>query len=254
MLNSYAPALELSELKSLSNESDVLPPVICYHRLCYQIFTMKNLLKRIKKKSEGQRAGEKKNQEELKLLMDRSQSYLTDTVMLQSSSWISTCSSAGPSILPDICIICDKKNKYVKKKQERLRQFVVKQTQKTMENFVNERNDFCLQSLFTTSDMIAAEAKFHPSYYAEYICPKNKKQTQTPEETEYKHYELEAFQIVVANCHEMICKQTILKLQNLTAIMKNHLHKNGIETTSSTKKTLRRSIEDTFGNVHQRKP
>ena len=46
---------------------------------------MKNLLKRIKKKSEGQRAGEKKNQEELKLLMDRSQSYLTDTVMLQSS-------------------------------------------------------------------------------------------------------------------------------------------------------------------------
>ena len=85
MLNSYAPVLELSELKSLSNESDVLPPVICYHRLCYQIFTMKNLLKRIKKKSEGQRAGEKKNQEELKLLMDRSQSYLTDTVMLQSS-------------------------------------------------------------------------------------------------------------------------------------------------------------------------
>ena len=86
MLNSYAPVLELSELKSLSNESDVLPPVICYHRLCYQIFTMKNLLKRIKKKSEGQRAGEKQNQEELKLLIDRSQSYLTDTVMLRSSS------------------------------------------------------------------------------------------------------------------------------------------------------------------------
>ena len=85
MLNTYAPVLELSESKSLSNESDGLPPGICYHRLCYQIFTMKNLLKRIKKKSEGQRAGEKKNQEELKLLMDRSQSYLTDTVMLQSS-------------------------------------------------------------------------------------------------------------------------------------------------------------------------
>ena len=252
MLNTYAPVLELSESKSLSNESDGLPPGICYHRLCYQIFTMKNLLKRIKKKSEGQRAGEKKNQEELKLLMDRSQSYLTDTVMLQSSSWISTCSSAGPSILPDICIICDKKNKYVKKKQEHLRQFVVKQTQKTMENFINEKNDFCLQSPFT-SDMIATETKFPPSYYVEYTCPKNKKQTQSPEVTEHKRYELAAFQIVIANCHEMICKQTILKLQNLTAIIKNHLHKNRLEITSSTKKNLRRNIENTFGNFLQRK-
>ena len=33
---------------------------------------MKNLIKRIKKKSEDQRSYEKKNQEELKLLIDRS--------------------------------------------------------------------------------------------------------------------------------------------------------------------------------------
>ena len=79
--------------------------------------------------------------------------------------------------------------------------------------------------------------------------PKNKKQTQSPEVTEYKHYELEAVQIVVANCHEMILKQTsLLKLQDLTAIMKDHLHKNGLEITSSTKKNLRRNIENTFGN------
>ena len=71
---------------------------------------MKNLLKRIKKKSEDHRADETKNQEELKSLIDRSQSYLADTVMLRSSSSISTCSSAGSSILPDICIICDKKS------------------------------------------------------------------------------------------------------------------------------------------------
>ena len=120
-IRSYAPVLELSESKSLSNESDGLPPDIYYHRQCYQIFTMKNLLKRIKKKSEDQRADEKKNQEELKSLIDRLQSYPTDTVMLRSSSSISMYSSAGSSILPDICIICDKKNKYVKKKQEHLR-------------------------------------------------------------------------------------------------------------------------------------
>ena len=46
----------------------------------------------------------------------------------------------------------------------------------------------------------------------------------------------------------MICKQTILKLQNLTAIMKDCLHKNGLEVTSSTKKNSRRNIENTFGN------
>ena len=65
----------------------------------------------------------------------------------------------------------------------------------------------------------------------------------SPEVTKYKHYELEAFQIVVANCHKMICNQTILKLQNLAAIMKDHLHKNGLQITSSTKKNLRRNIE-----------
>ena len=105
-----------------------------------------------------------------------------------------------------------------------------------------------MQSLVTTSDTIAADAKYHPSCYTEYTHPKNKKQTQNPEVTEYKRYELEAFQIVVSNCHEMICKQTILKLQNLTAIMKDHLHKNGLEITSSTKKNLRRNIENRFEN------
>ena len=110
---SYAPVLELPESKSSSNESDGLPPDICYHRQCYQIFTMKNLLKRIKKKSEDLTADEKTNQEELRSLIDHSQSYLTGTVMLRSSS---RCSSVGSSILSDISIFCDKKNKYVKKK------------------------------------------------------------------------------------------------------------------------------------------
>ena len=123
----------------------------------------------------------------------------------------------------------------------------MKQTQKTLEKFANKRNDFRMQSLVTTSDMIAAEAKYHPSCYAEYTHLKNKKQTQSPEVTEYKLYELEAFQIVVANSHEMICKQTILKLENLTAIMRDHLHKNGLEITSSTEKNLRRNIENAFG-------
>ena len=112
----------------------------------------------------------------------------------------------------------------------------MKQTKKTLEKFANERNDFRMQSLVTTSDMIAAEAKYHLSCYAEYTRPKNKKQTQSPEVTQYKHYELEAFQIVVVNCHKMV------------AIMKDHLHKNGLEITSSTKKNLRRNIEKTFGN------
>ena len=125
---------------------------------------------------------------------------------------------------------------------------MVKQAHKSSEKFANERNDFHMQSLVRTSDMIAAEAKYHPSCCAEYTRPKNKKQTQSPEVTEYKHYELEAVQIVVANCHEMIWKQTSLKLQDLTAIMKDHLHKNGLEITSSTKKNSRRNIENTFGN------
>ena len=98
-----------------------------------------------------------------------------------------------------------------------------KKNQKTFEKFSNKKNSFPMQSLVTTDDMIAAEAKHHPSSYAEYTRRKNKKHTQSQELTEYKHYELEAFQIVVENYYEMICKQTILKLQNLTAILKDDL-------------------------------
>ena len=35
--------------------------------------------------------------------------------------------------------------------------------------------------------------------------------------------------------------------------MKDHLHKNGLEATSSTKKNLRRNIENTFGNDIRKK-
>ena len=100
---------------------------------------MKNLLKRIKNNRGDDK---KKKQEELKSFIDCSESYFTDTVMLRSSSSISKCSSAGLFTFPDICIICDKKNKYVKKKRIRLRQYVEKETQNTLEKFANERNDF----------------------------------------------------------------------------------------------------------------
>ena len=254
-IRSYEPVLELPEAKFDGiGETDKLPRQLHYHRDCYQRFTMKTLLNRIKQKFQAKRTDEKRKQEELESLIDSSQTYVTsNTVTLRSSSSI-TSNSAGSPILPNICIICDKKNRYVKKKSEKMRQCLAQKKdskesciQKTLEKFSNERQDFRIQSLLSTTDLIAAEAKYHPTCYMEYTRPKGNKNNKQQDMSDYKKNELEAFHIVVTKCHEMMYNQTILKLVNLTNMMKDFLSKKGIEISISTKKNLRRNIENTFG-------
>ena len=248
-IRSYEPVLELSKVNI-----DGLPLELYYHRECYQYFTMKSLLKRIKEKKEVQKVQEAKNLKDLNSLIDQTQSYVTsETVLLRrsssaSNSLASNSSTTGSSILPDTCIICNTKVKYYKRERESLRLCIVKQPQTTLQRFATERSDYRMQSLLSTVDLIAAEAKYHPSCYVEYTRPKYKKKALSIETTEYKQCELEAFHIVIGHCHEMICKQTILKLNDMTTIMKDHLRKNGKEITNSTKKNLRSNIEKTFGN------
>ena len=90
----------------------------------------------------------------------------------------------------------------------------------------------------------AAEAQYHPSCCHDYTRPKNSgKKNNDHQYLEYKNVELEVFHLVITNCHKSIMHPTILKFQDLIAIMEEHLQKNKLMIANSTKKTLRQNIE-----------
>ena len=96
--------------------------------------------------------------------------------------------------------------------------------------------------MISTHDLIAAELKYHPSCYQEYMRPKRKLKQMDDVTVAYKRVELEAYHVVIKTCHEMICKENIIKMQDLSNIM------NGIKISNSTRKNLHRNIENTFGD------
>ena len=156
--------------------------------------------------------------------------------------------SLSSTLLSDSCIIYDKKLKYVKQKPECLRKCEVKKTQSTLKSYAAEKKDFRMLSMISTRDLIAAEAKYHPSCYQEYTRPKRKSKQMDDVTVAYKRVELEAYHVVIKTCHEMICKENIIKMQDLSNIMVNYLRMNGIKISNSTRKNLRRNIENTFGD------
>lgn len=81
----------------------------------------------------------------------------------------------------------------------------------------------------------------------EYTRPKSNKNNKQQEISDYKKNELEAFHVVVTNCHETMCNQTVLKLLNLINMMRDFIFKKGIEINISIKKNLCRNIENPFG-------
>ena len=196
---------------------------------------MKSQLERIFKKSE-------KMEDSLKSIIDKASDECTPNKPKKDSS-----SSFTSSLLPEICIFCSLDIKYKQRKPEYLRKCQVKQVREILEKYAKEKNDFNMISLLSTNDIIAAEAQYHPSCYQDYARPKDsRKKNNDHQYLEYKNVELEAFHLVITICHKSIMHPTILKFQDLIAIMEEHLQKNYLMITNSTKKNLRRNIEKSF--------
>ena len=61
----------------------------------------------------------------------------------------------------------------------------------------------------STNDLVAAEAKYHPSCYTDYTRPKKIRKTSsinTEENQEYKRIDIEAFQLAVEYCYNSMGK------------------------------------------------
>ena len=110
-------------------------------------------------------------------------------------------------------IFCDKEVKYVKRKSEFLRKFVVEQANSKMLQHAKEKNDFHLIVLALTNDLIAAEAQYHSSCCTEYTRPVTGKKV--IEKSVYQKLELEAFQEVIKHCYDIIFSPSILKFEEL---------------------------------------
>ena len=196
-----------------------MPIGVQYHRECYQKFTRKSQLERINKKSE-------KMEDSLISIIDKAVEFEIDECTPNKPKRNSSSSSTS-SLLPELCIFCSLDIKYKQRKPEYLRKCQVKQVRETLEKYAKEKNDFNMISLLSTNDIIAAEAQYHPSCYQDYTRPKNSgKKNNDHQYLEYKNVELEAFHLVITNCHKSIMHPTILKFHDLIAIMEEHLQKN----------------------------
>ena len=220
-------------------------PVLQYHRQCYQQFTHKSSLNELTKKHE-------KTKEKFQTIMQNISTYETDERSLKPKRTSS--SSSSSTLLPqDKCIFCDKTKKYISKKAENLRTCDLKQVKEKIEQCAKDKADHRIIALTSTHDLIAAEAKYHPSCYANFTRPKKNNVSSTSsgkcqETDDYKRVELEAFKIAVECCFNTITQSKVFKFQELLSIMTTHLRKKDLAITPTTRKNLRRNIEKCFGD------
>ena len=104
----------------------------------------------------------------------------------------SSSSSSNSIIFPNLSIFCNKDVKY-KKKLEQLRECAVKQVWEDLENCAKEKNYYRVISLVSIRDIVAAEAKYHPSCYTYYTRPKKLLKPKDNQSSEYKKLNLKPF-------------------------------------------------------------
>ena len=111
-----------------------MPTGVQYHRECYQKFTMKSQLERIKKKSVNM-------EDSLKSIIDEAVEFEIDECTPNKPKRNSSSSSTS-SLLPEMCIFCSLDIKYKQRKPKYLRKCQVKQVRETLEKCAKEKNDF----------------------------------------------------------------------------------------------------------------
>ena len=184
--------------------------------------------------------------------MQNISTYETDERSLKPKRKFS--SSSSSTLLPqDKCICCDKTKKYKSNKVGNLRTCNLNQVKEKIEQCAKDKADHRIIALISTHDLIAAEAKYHPSCYANFTRPKitsvqSMSSGKCQETDDYKRIELEVFKIAVECCFNTINQSKVFKFQELPSIMTTHLRKNDLAMTPSTRKNLRRYIEKCFGD------
>ena len=188
-------------------------PVIFYHRKCYQYFTMKSALTKI----EEERI---KQFEALKARSEAIVSYEEKVEERSTRSSESVLRDNNQTVLPKMCIFC-KRNKYVKRRMEKLTQCVELRAVESIREAAKGSDNYDLISL-ASKDLVVAEAHYHASCYKSFTLKprsENKSSAQSTENAIYKEVQLESFKLLAEYMHEEIAKDNILCYSNLLTKM-----------------------------------
>lgn len=204
---------------------------------------MKCLLERIENKEKEMLKQNEKKEQELQSVLQNC-SYITENRPSRTPNL--------SKLLPDECIFCNKPQ-YKDKKKVKLRLCCQFRAVNAIRTAAERKGDFPVLGLLS-EDLIAREGKYHNSCYIEYTRGNYKeKELEIPQptdnENQYKQFELEAFQEVVRYCHSLINESPrIVKFQMLTCMIEDYFKEKNLPIKVSTKKNLRRNIENTFKN------
>ena len=205
---------------------------LVYHRKCRSNFTHKKTLDRFRQQQVDQ----------------------STTPEPRTSTRARELPSTSSRVLDDVCIFCDKKNKYIlgSKTREPLSLSLELRSDETVRSVALKKLDDKILAI-TSRELVAAEARYHKSCYKAdtrtYICDTKAAEPDTAE-TRYHEREQQAYQMLFDHVRETLFNQPqVVKLTALTDVLLNNLRTIGFPNEniqSSTKKHIRRKLEGEF--------
>eukprot|EP00794_Sanderia_malayensis_P020769 gene20769-22792_t len=211
-------------------------PDIQYHRECRSIFTLKKSLETLKEKRADSCTNEKKS----------SKRRITKNSI----------------ILDKVCIFCSKVVKKKKGEKETPTQCLEMRAQRTIHNTALRLNDPRILHLVQNHDLIAAEAHYHVTCYKSFTRVRPDKPDKAEEKDEGKDDEddedddyrikeaLSLDKLFHYIRNEVIAKEQVTTLVDLTLKLVQYLREAGLQQIlDSTKKHLRRKLENEFGSA-----
>ena len=200
-------------------------PEIVYHRKCYQRFTLKRDLDKL-------RAQKNSINEQLLASMsneDCDQGSISD----EDCSSRPKRKKEASILLPRECLFC-KDDKTKNRFRENLRQCIDERAEKSIKSAAQKHNHNQIMSI---PDLIAAEARYHKSCYDKFtrVNREENKEKNDP-------YYANAYQEVLKVCLELEFQPDIMPYMHLVDMMKAKLQEKGLTLPPSTEKNLYRNI------------
>lgn len=192
-------------LKIARNVKEGEVSVLCYHRQCRSVFTLKRDLESLKRK-----VGFKEEEDE-----DEFVPFETPRKRSKATS---------SPVYAQECIFCEKV-KYVNRIREKLRQIAVAKCDKKI-------------LAITSRDIVAAEARYHRSCYRDYTRPQQKSHDKESVSSKANGAEYDAFTDLFRYIrNDVLDAEAVITMVNLTKKLESFIQSRGIERLyESTKK------------------
>ena len=221
-----------------ANTEENVVPLLFYHANCRSAFVHRRNLDRIASSSD-QSPGTSHGSEEFQMSRPKRSKASHTSALLDKN----------------ICIICNKASKYVKKSNTRepLTKCMEFRADMHIRQYANRVQDQRLLGIVGCHELIAAEAHYHPSCYRKCAGLKSGGDgadcsAEPCESDGTVHPITKAFNLVCAHIRKMICeKPAVMSMNNITEIYVEELTRTGqLDQVKSLKKNLRRKLENEF--------